>query len=245
MDRQWARTKLADFAETADRYVDLLKDYGPIDGDTRVQTTRLWRAEPTIRRILAALDASLSVNEEKLAPQLDLSQEHGAAAAVLLMHRAIGFVENQDEWAIRLSPEAPNLRADQFHPWVWGPAGTFWDSDHYRAAVDAAARAINAHTQKKIDRLDIHDDDLMNQAFTDKPKAGQKYLRLPGDPNDKTLKSRNNALGPFARGCIAGIRNPAAHEHGADWNEHDALEKLAALSILARWIDECEVLVGT
>jgi hypothetical protein len=43
-----------------------------------------------------------------------------------------------------------------------------------------------------------------------------------------------------AAGCFAGIRNPASHEHGDDWSEQKALEYLAALSILARWIDECE-----
>jgi uncharacterized protein (TIGR02391 family) len=146
-----------------------------------------------------------------------------------------------DDWATRLAPDAPALPADQLHPWVWGAAHTLWKSEHYRAAVDAAATAINAHTQNKVGRRDIADTDLMNQVFTEKPKAGQKYLQLPGDPNDQTLKSRNRALRPFGEGCFAGIRNPAAHEHGPDWDEQKALEQLAALSVLARWIDECEV----
>jgi Protein of unknown function (Hypoth_ymh) len=72
------------------------------------------------------------------------------------------------------------------------------------------------------------------------------YLRLPGDSaKDQTVKSRNNALRAFAEGCFAGIRNPASHEHGDDLSEQKALEYLAALSILARWIDECEVRHGT
>jgi hypothetical protein len=57
------------------------------------------------------------------------------------------------------------------------PLQTFWDSKHYRAAVDAAATAINAHTQNKIVRRDISDNDVMNQAFTEKPKAGQARAR--------------------------------------------------------------------
>ena len=115
-------------------------------------------------------------------------------------------------------------------------------SEHYRAAVDAAATAINAHTQTKINRRDLSDNDLMNHAFTAKPKPGEAYLRLPGDPSaDLTLKSRKNALRPFAEGCFAGIRNPATHEHGDDWSQQKALEYLASLSVLARWIDECEV----
>jgi Protein of unknown function (Hypoth_ymh) len=68
---------------------------------------------------------------------------------------------------------------------------------------------------------------------------------LTGDATaDRTLKNRSRALRPFAEGCFAGIRNPAAHEHSeTDWTEQKALECLAALSVLARWIDECEVQV--
>jgi hypothetical protein len=161
------------------------------------------------------------------------------------VERALGILDDMDDWAVRLRPDAPALPADHFHRWVWDAARTFWESKHYRAAVDQAATAINAHTQTKIGRTDIFDDDLMNQAFTEKPKPGQAYLRLPGDDTmDKTLKSRNNALRPFGAGCFAGIRNPATHEHGADWTQQKALEYLAALSILARWIEECEVKYG-
>jgi len=87
----------------------------------------------------------------------------------------------------------------------------------------------------------VFDTDLMNQVFTDRPKPGQAYLRLPGDPTDLTIKDRNRALRPFAEGCFAGIRNPAAHQHGPDWPEQRALEYLAALSVLARWIDDCDL----
>lgn len=137
------------------------------------------------------------------------------------------------------------LSADQFHPWVWDAARTFWESNHYRQAVDVAANAINAHTQAKAGRTDVFDADLMNQVFTDKPKPGQAYLQLPGDLSTPTVKSRNRALRPYAEGCFAGIRNPAAHEHGPDWDEQTALEHLAALSLLARWIDECVVQHGS
>lgn len=156
------------------------------------------------------------------------------------MQQALGILDDRDEWAAHLRPDAPTLPADEFHPWVWEAAQTFWASEHYRAAVDAAATAINAHTQNKVGRRDVANDDLMNQVFTEKPRPGQVYLRLPGDPStDQTLKSRNNALRPFAAGCFAGIRNPASHEHGDDWDQQKALEYLASLSVLARWIDEC------
>ena len=45
----------------------------------------------------------------------------------------------------------------------------------------------------------------------------------------------------FGAGCFEVIRNPAAHQHGLVLTEQVALEQLAAFSLLARWVDECEV----
>jgi uncharacterized protein (TIGR02391 family) len=195
--------------------------------------TELRQCEPTVKEVLKRLDPTLS--------EFKFDTVGGKDDARNAAQRALGILDRMDEWAANLEPDAPTLPADQFHPWVWQAARTFWDSKHYRAAVDAAANAINAHTQDKVGRRDIADNDLMNQIFTEKPKSGQTYLGLPGDPNDQTVKSRSRALRPFAEGCFAGIRNPAAHEHGPDWDEQKALEQLAALSVLARWIDECDV----
>lgn len=221
-------------------YTGLISEHGTARRIRTSNSGEYWRqlqlGGPTIKRILGALDKSLAEKFDLSLPLINANR---------LVLQALGMLGDMDEWDERLGYDAPTFAADQFHPWVWKAAETFWESEHYRAAIAAAAASINAHTQKKIDRKDIHDDDLMNQAFAKQPNVGQKYLRLPGDPEDKTIKSRNNALRPFAQGCFAGIRNPAAHEHGDDWDEHEALEKLAALSILARWIDECEVLEGT
>jgi hypothetical protein len=236
MDRDWMRERLQQFSQLCQRYERTIPP-GEYLGNDNFRK-EMWRAEPTIRKIFEALDSDL-VSAFKLGGLA------GEASAQTLVARAMGILDDADEWGVRLKPEAPTLPADQLHRWVWDAARTFWESKHHRAAVDAAATAINAHTQTKIGRTDISDDDLMNQAFTEKPKAGQAYLRLPGDDTkDKTLKSRSNALRPFAAGCFAGIRNPATHEHGPDWSPQKALESLAALSILARWIDECEVRLG-
>ncbi len=40
-------------------------------------------------------------------------------------------------------------------------------------------------------------------------------------------------------GCAQGIRKPQAHPSD-DISEQEALEQLAALSVLARWVDACE-----
>lgn len=45
----------------------------------------------------------------------------------------------------------------------------------------------------------------------------------------------------FADGVFAGIRNPLSHEAERELSEQEALEYLAALSVLARWVDRSEV----
>ncbi|MFF8250031.1 TIGR02391 family protein [Streptomyces griseus] len=53
--------------------------------------------------------------------------------------------------------------------------------------------------------------------------------------------SWHDGAAAFARGVYAGIRNPIAHEAGDELEENEALEQLAAFSILARWIDTATV----
>jgi hypothetical protein len=237
VDYKWMHDRLHEFVDLCEQY-DRLRDVGPtLKADVAYQ--EMWRAEPTIRKIFGVLDP-------RLADKLELDDMAGDAIARRLCHQALGIIDDREEWAARLQPDAPTLPADRFHVWVWDAASTYWETNHFKAAVNAAATSINARIQSKVDRRDISDADLMNQAFTEKPKPGQRYLQLPGDiSSDRTLQSRNRALRPFADGCFAGLRNPAAHEHSEhDWHEQKALEYLAALSILARWVDECEVKYG-
>ena len=53
-----------------------------------------------------------------------------------------------------------------------------------------------------------------------------------------TFKSVQRGARTFAEGVFAGIRNPLAHEADQEMPEQQALEYLAALSVLARWVDE-------
>ena len=231
MNRPWVRKQLKDFIALTNEYV-WSQDPAEYTGDETL-LERLNVAEPTIRQIFATLDP-------KLETKFNLDALAGPENARTLAQRALGILDSKDAWAENLSPDAPTLRADQFHPWVWASARTLWESKHYRSAVEAATNAVNAFTQTKVDRLDISGTELMNSVFAEKPKPGQNVLRFAGNPTDETVKN-HRALRPFAEGCFAGIRNPATHEHGDDWGEQKALEYLAAFSILARWIDECDV----
>ncbi|MBO0657462.1 hypothetical protein J1792_33540 [Streptomyces triculaminicus] len=71
------------------------------------------------------------------------------------------------------------------------------------------------------------------------PKPGEPGLRRPGDPTNQTVKAMNEGLRSFAPGVQLAIRNTSAHGAGP-MAAQDALEQLGALSLPARWIDDCE-----
>ena len=50
----------------------------------------------------------------------------------------------------------------------------------------------------------------------------------------------NDGLRQYAPGVQMTIRNPATHAAEA-LPEQDALERLATLSLLARWVSECDL----
>jgi len=62
--------------------------------------------------------------------------------------------------------------------------------------------------------------------------GGQPRLRIPGDPRNPTVASRQRGAPQFGVGCFWVIRNPATHET-SEWPPQEALEQLAALSLLA------------
>lgn len=143
----------------------------------------------------------------------------------------------------RLGDDAPQLSAAGMHRWVWDGARSLWRSGHFREAVTAAARKINAETQNKVGRRDVSETPLFQSVFSkDAAKPGQPRLRLMADDNSDTFRSVHRGAMSFAEGCFAGIRNPNSHEDGLpELPEQEALEQLAALSVLARWVDSAVV----
>ena len=147
-----------------------------------------------------------------------------------------------EETRENLGENEPELSAAELHPWIWSGASSLWQSDHFREAVEGAIKKLNAETQNKVGRRDVSESDLFKQAFSmDKPKAGKDRLRRMEDNGSDTYKSVQRGAMSLAEGIFAGIRNPLAHEADQELAEQEALEYLAALSVLARWVDTAEV----
>ena len=58
---------------------------------------------------------------------------------------------------------------------------------------------------------------------------------------DRTVKNMNDGLRQLAPGVRSLVRNLATHST-EEWQEQRALENLAALSLLAVWVGQCELL---
>ena len=109
----------------------------------------------------------------------------------------------------------------------------------------AAAKAVNSQLQAKLNRRDLSEAKLIRDAFSKKkPERGRHRLRFDFVADDQTRESMREGVMNFGAGCFMAIRNPLGHlpndEHELD--EQDALERLAALSLLARWIEQANVL---
>ena len=158
--------------------------------------------------------------------------------------RALVQLERSSELSERLGDNAPRLNAGLLHPWVWNGARSLWSSGHYLEAVRAASVQLNAETQNKIRNREISEAALFQNAFSDDaPQPGKPRLRFVDDDGGKTAQSVRRGIRFFAEGCYAAIRNPASHDPQAELPETEALEQLAAFSILARWVD-CAVVVA-
>jgi hypothetical protein len=233
VDVDWVRQKLEEFTELCEQSLELR----PIDDCMPA----LRRREATIRAIMTAISPSLA-NKFTLewSAEDPVPEEEAKAQA----ERCLGFALDRGEWAIRLAPDSPNLPADRLHPWVWDSAKTLWSSQHFRQAVQAAATSINAKLQQKVGRRDLSDAKLIQDALSGSaPEPGKPRLRLPGDPTDESIQSRQRGALQLGQGCAWVIRNPASHDD-EEWDEQIALERLATLSVFARLIDECEVVTA-
>lgn len=135
-----------------------------------------------------------------------------------------------------------SIHLDDLHPWVKSAAEHYWPNGHFRDAVEHAARSVNSETQQKV--WSYKDGtDLINYVFgIDSPKTGEgRRLRFKGDPRSDTWKNRMQAGQALGRACYLGVRNIAAHEKELDWSRQLAFQYLVMFSVLAQWIDECDV----
>lgn len=154
---------------------------------------------------------------------------------------ALGLLRTDAETRAILGPTAPTMAADSLHPDVWFMASGLWEDGHYRVAVQKAATHLNGRIQDRTGRHDVSDRELMQQVFgTAPPQQDKPRLWWPGAENDKSVKSMREGILNFSQGVFSAIRNITTHSTN-ELPRQDAFEMLTAISLLARWVDACEL----
>jgi uncharacterized protein (TIGR02391 family) len=235
----WVREKLTQFVnETRAVSQSSRDDYTP-------------RTEPACGR-----DIALSLAEvirpifERLYPEWWAQNAHDAYdefrterdAAKKLLARLETYAETQEK--LGGGDASPRITAASLHPLIWRAAEAQWSTGHRHEAVLAAAKVLNSMLQTKLGRRDTSEGSLVRQAFTaNAPEPGKPRLRFPHMEDEQTRSSMQQGVMEFGAGCFAAIRNPVGHRPNdeLELDDQTALERLAALSLLARWIDEAQL----
>lgn len=145
------------------------------------------------------------------------------------------------ELEYHVKPAGPTVDVGALHPWVSGMAMSLWEGGYKRQAVEEAARSIEVQLKAKLGVGTGTGAPLVTEAFSmEAPKPDRARLRfLEFEPGTDNWKSAHEGAGAFGRGCMMRVRN--LYTHGHEPSEQEALEALAALSLLARWIDAATV----
>ena len=138
-----------------------------------------------------------------------------------------------------LGSESPALAVRGLHPWIREAAMNLWDNGHYKQAVENAWNNLVRHTQNKTGSKSTG-----TKLYSNLFKGNSKDDRPLGFPEisqeTEDWKSAHQGAHHYGMGCALRIRNLTAHTTDK-LDEQKALEYLAALSVLARWVDEATV----
>lgn len=239
LDELWAREELEKFIELTVMRNGSGDGYITMSDFTRAPDHEVVKQAQVVEKIL-----------DRVLPDWRSEISEGLANNRWARHREAAIRAREElargeEIRLHLGDGAPHMSAAELHPWVWTGARALWSSGHYLQAVFSAAVQVNAETQNKVARRDVSERKLFQEAFSEEPPApGRPRLRLSPDDGGETYRSRQRGARALAEGIYAGIRNPIVHDPEFDITQQEALEYLAALSVLARWVDNAEVVTA-
>jgi len=236
VDEEWATDVLQWWISNAKRALTPGYPWGAGNADI---VSKLREKEIQTGEVVARVFGSAKLPPLILPTVWDHRLNFGTGIA--LVQQALGKLKTAADSQAHMGSTAPQMAADGMHPIIWDGAKELWNDGHHRAAVLQAAAMLNVHVQGRVQRYNVSDVTLMQQTFSpNPPEPGTPRLRWPGDNEDLTVKAMRSGILWLSQGAFSAIRNPAAHGT-EDLPKQEALEQLATLSTLARWIDGCEV----
>lgn len=246
VDTDWVRTTLTDYIRET-RAINQSGSHGGISVMTARTEPACGRAKAierteVVRPILDRLYPEWRT-ENKPSKNDEFKSERDAA------QRLFARLDTQAEVERRIGTQdqSPSITASALHPIIWQAAQSQWNLGFPHEAVVAATKAVNSYLQKRLNRYDLSDKKLVQEAFSDKaPEPGKPRLRFDSITQDEARESMRQGAMNFGAGCFSAIRNPLSHLPNEDIeiDEQTALEQLAAFSLLARWIDQAEVVTA-
>lgn len=240
LDTAWAELKLEEFLHESDWELDRDRPFDEVAPPMRMVGSDAVATEMSyvVERILDRVTPGWPTRPENPATDFDSKWNHLRT----MCRRGLAALRMDAEIRERLGDGAPQMDAGKLHPWIWDSARALWQSQHFNQAVQQAAISVNAFAQQKVGRRDISETDLFKQVFSpDQAKPERPRLRLMDDDGSDTFRSVHRGVMALAEGLFAAIRNPIAHTIMDEMDEQEALEQLAAFSILARWVDKAKV----
>lgn len=134
-------------------------------------------------------------------------------------------------------PPALQIDFEALHPVVIQAARDLLRDGHVRSAAEAASRAVEQQLRTKLQAQGGTAVQLASAFSTQDPKPKESRLRFPefGHGTDSWVNAHEGAMF-FAKGCFMRLRN--LYTHHVEPDPQEALEALAAFSIVARWVDE-------
>ena len=248
-DSDAARAKINEFIDLIDQYVSQLRDRPESTHDHTLsdQYFRVWQEKLTsIEKWIYRLQPLM----EQLASRIDDVPDrpvfeklsHGPTpwdGARSAAERLIGILDNQEAHNQIFGPQGPTLEAIGFHPWVWNAAVDLWNDGHYCEAVSSAANAIEKQARIKVGGRNLKGYTLYGELFASKDRSKHRLVFSEFDKESDNWTSAHNGARHYGMGCHLRIRNLLVHG-AVDVGEQAGLEYLAALSLLARWIDSAE-----
>jgi hypothetical protein len=229
--------------EVIDRAVALGNDGNPSDFNEWRELARvalrvaLGEDDSTLARF-DGISYSLSIVSMNTPDSaFDAAQRDGVREAIALLAAVRTEVEVTN-------PTAPAVDLNALHPWVSASSASLWSYGEHRQAVGEAARTIEVNLRAKLGLASGTGVPLVTGAFSkEAPKQGAPRLRFSEftEGSENWMNAHEGAMS-FGRGCMMRVRN--LYQHGEEPSEQEALEALAALSLLARWIDQAEVVAA-
>lgn len=201
-------------------------------------STQITQMKPLIQGIMRHIDSETDISS--LDPSTPIvypsDRSYFYSRVVRQCDRLIGIIENDSRLRQIIGSHEPFLSSSGLATDVTEAAASYWGDRHYTEAVRQAYLKLERKAQQKLG-TEVDGSNLWEQCFA--KAGGLKISGIKG--NSKTKDSVQQGVQRLAQSASLLIRNPISHtlteENGM--SKEEALEYLAILSCLSRWLDKC------